>query len=337
MMLHHALNKLGLLFRFFDFKQADVYGEDHEEAELPSTTRNDVFEHLLQFASLTVHEETRQEALLALGHFCITNSEFLMNQELLSVYHDALTSTKCDPNIKIIVLGNVAMYLDAVGVPEKSNRIIHLYLNEILNGFLHANEDVRSNSLTVVERILRPEFDDLIPKIVPFLICLSTDECLKNANWANHHLENIDRQNLLESTVRGMQLSLELQTILRIDDDTQIRGFTMKEGNDKPIALNGVLYASVRQCKDYREMLIDSIIEQFDERRSTSQQMLYLADNLAYFPYEQRDEQIYVANKISSWIRDSSTQPECDDVSQPLEILLDLQQHLEAMYDISDE
>ena len=64
------------------------------------------------------------------------------------------------------------------------------------------------------------------------------------------------------------------------------RGFRLKEG-EPPSALNGFLYSLLRGTKQQRRALVLSMLKQFDENsKNPLAQLLYLADNLASFPYQ---------------------------------------------------
>lgn len=299
--LLRSLFMVGLIFRFFNFKQKhdEGFGPDHND--LPSINFHNVFEHLLFFSQLLNQHKIRREALLALGHFCITNLDFLTDSTLCGVYRNVLTSDQCDISDKINILCNISMCLSSATVSDVSHQISRLYLEEVLHGFFDVNENVRSSSMEVVQRILRHGSAELIPKIVPFLICLSTDEHEQNANRAIHQLKIIGKQYLKVGF--DIKLSLKLQTILQNRGVSKMkiaRGFTVKDG--QPTALNGFLYTLFRPCVKDRRLLIDSITDQFNAEYSTIEKMIYLADNLAYFPYMVRDEPLYVLDRISQWI-----------------------------------
>ena len=64
------------------------------------------------------------------------------------------------------------------------------------------------------------------------------------------------------------------------------RGFRLREG-EIPSALNGFLYTLLRGTKQQRRALVLSMLKQFDENsKNPLSQLLYLADNLAAFPYQ---------------------------------------------------
>jgi len=65
-----------------------------------------------------------------------------------------------------------------------------------------------------------------------------------------------------------------------------VRGFRLVEG-ELPTALNGFMYSILRSTKQQRRAIVLSVLKQFDEQVKTSlAQMLYLSDNMAYFPYQ---------------------------------------------------
>lgn len=79
-----------------------------------------------------------------------------------------------------------------------------------------------------------------------------------------------------------------------------VRGYKMpKVGLDEPpTALNGFVYSLLRNTKPNRRALVGSMTKQFDDEKSTLSFMLYLADNLAYFPYAAQDEPLYLIHQI---------------------------------------
>lgn len=325
--------------RFFDFKLPQVYGEGlgPEDAGLPASICNDIFEHLLFFATINNHNEIRREALIAIGHFCIKNFDYLTNSKLRDMFCDIMTSDKYDENVKIIILRNITMYLSdadaTMSVKDKdwqtqslvenlcdmgdvisgmSSRIIQLYLKEILNSLLHSGINVRLNAMKVIQLVLRQGLVHPI-QIVPYLICLSTDIFRENAHRADHHLQEIDKQYpgfINMKSQAGIQLSFELQTSLQNHSSASkaiVRGFCVKEKDEQPTALNGFLYTLLRSTKPQRRALVQGIIKQFDEQRTTLRHMLYLADNLAYFPYLMQDEPLYIIHQVDLLITVAGT------------------------------
>lgn len=103
----------------------------------------------------------------------------------------------------------------------------------------------------------------------------------------------------------GIQLSYDLQkTIQQKTSGQVIRGYRMpKPGVDEPpTAANGYVYSLLRSTKPNRRALIQSMTKQFDDQKATLSFMLYLADNLAYFPYAVQDEPLYLIHQIDLFI-----------------------------------
>lgn len=192
-----------------------------------------------------------------------------------------------------------------------ASRIIQLYLREVLNSLLHCDFNVRLWSMKVVQDVLRQGLVHPV-QIVPYLICLSTDDRQEIAHRADRNLQEIDKQYPGFVNMKchvGIQLSYELQRILQLNDAKNkiVRGFCIKDKDEQPTALNGFLYTLLRSTKPQRRALVQSITKQFDERRNTLQHMLYLADNLAYFPYMVQDEPLYIIHQIDLFISCTGT------------------------------
>lgn len=290
MMLRRVIFTIGLIFKYFDFEQVKV--------DTPEAICGKIVDQLLLFIASSVEIVIRQEALISLGSLCVKNPEFLFDARLHSVYHQILTSGQC--KMKITVLQNLQQYLHDAEATEITDRIIRLYLDDILRGFIDGNNRLRLESLNVVEQILRHKKTAHQSKIVPYLISLCTDNCFDNAERAEHHLKDFCFTTAVLKAESKLQLSFRLQSILQ--HSNVVRGFFVTNSSEGPEALNGVLYALIRPIKEKRKYFIDSIIDQFDGQRSTAEQMQYLSDNLAYFPYVYRDEPLYVLTKIESWI-----------------------------------
>jgi hypothetical protein len=63
----------------------------------------------------------------------------------------------------------------------------------------------------------------------------------------------------------------------------------------------------LRNTKPQRRALIQSITKQFDNDKIDLHHMLYLADNLAYFPYVVQDEPLYIIHQIDVLISVTGT------------------------------
>ena len=104
---------------------------------------------------------------------------------------------------------------------------------------------------------------------------------------------------------QGIQLSYEMQTVLQEKSvGRAIRGYRMPKAGveEPPTAHNGFVYSLLRNTKPPRRALIQSMTKPFDDERATLSFMLYLADNLAYFPYAVQDEPLYLIHQIDVFI-----------------------------------
>lgn len=291
------------------------------------------------------HNDIRREALIALGHFCIKNYDYLTNVQLRSFYCSVLLGDGHSVESKVNVLRNIQYYLQdadqSMSVRDKdwktqslvenlcdmgdvisgmASRIIQLYLAEVLASMMHADAQVRFWSLKLVEVVLRQGLVHPL-KIVPYLIALSTNtgnkEIYKRADRAVQDVEKTYPRFVHMKCHLGIQLSYELQRKIQQQGATAaektaggsfvVRGFSFKEGDEQPSALNGFLYQLLRSTKPQRRALVQSVTKQFDDQRTTLPQMLYLADNLAYFPYAVQDEPLYIINQVNLFVSNTGT------------------------------
>lgn len=108
----------------------------------------------------------------------------------------------------------------------------------------------------------------------------------------------------------GVQLSYELQSVIQEKScGRAVRGYRMPKAGveEPPTAHNGFVYSLLRNTKPPRRALIQSMTKQFDNESATLSFMLYLADNLAYFPYAVQDEPLYLIHQIDLFISVSGT------------------------------
>lgn len=122
----------------------------------------------------------------------------------------------------------------------------------------------------------------------------------------------------------GILLSYQLQKIL--SNLSFVRGFRIKEQGEYPTALNGYLYSILRSSRQQRRALVVNMLKQFDEQvvifviyffilcaillilqHTSLSFMLYLTDNLAYFPYMVQDEPLFIIHQIDIMISFSGT------------------------------
>ncbi|KAJ8923545.1 hypothetical protein NQ315_010123 [Exocentrus adspersus] len=325
-LFRRALFIVGLLLRHFDFRNPEVIGD------LPPDTKDQVYQTMtffLQRDDIDIQANT----LKAIGSICIRHYEFMLENELKLFYHKILTSEEAPLRMKVEVLVNIENYL-----VEEENRmiqqdlewskrskeenlkemgdvssgmastVIQLYLKEIMQSYLHHNLQVRQPALRVIQLVLQQGLVHPV-QIVPYLICMSTDCEKLVSHSADKQLLDIEKKYpgfIHTKSSLGIRLSYQLQKILQ--GNVIVRGSRVKEQGEYPSALNGYLYSILRSSRQQRRALILNILKQFDEQARTSLcYMLYLADNMAYFPYQVQDEPLFIVHHIDIMISVSGT------------------------------
>nr|XP_049695588.1 nipped-B-like protein B isoform X1 [Helicoverpa armigera] len=324
-----ALFIVGLLLRYFDFTEARVIDG------LPADIKEQIFSTLMFFVGLE-DEDFVSHTLKALGSVCVRHYEFMLRPELKDFYHQLLTSDLAPIEMKADVLRNIEMYLQEEEQrmirqdKEWSKRskhenlkemgdvssgmastVIQLYLKEILGSFLHPSTMVRSSAMKVVQLVLAQGLVHPV-QIVPYLICMSTDLEVTVSHTADKHLQEIDKKYpgfIHMKAQLGIKLSYQLQKILQANANKGvIRGFRKKDQDELPTALNGFLYSLLRNTRPQRRALVLSLLKQFDDVSTAPlDQMLYLADNLSYFPFQVQDEPLFIIHHIDIIISTSGS------------------------------
>ena len=320
-----AIFTVGLLLRHFNFTDPEVI------KGLPDNIKDQVFETLNYFLHQD-NDDIRNCTLTAIGSLCIRHYEFMMLPELKELYHYLLTSEHALVMMRIQVLNNIEVYLQEeekrmikqdqewAKLSKQENlkemgdvssgmasTVIQLYLKEILESYIHATVTVRHAALKVIQLILAQGLVHPV-QIVPYLICMSTDCEKMVSHSADKQLQDIEKKYpgfIHMKSQFGIKLSYRLQKILQ--NEVAVRGMSIKEG-EFPGALNGFLYTILRNTKQQRRAIVLSFLKQFDESAKTSlSQMLYLADNLAYFTYQVQDEPLFIIHHIDIIISMSGT------------------------------
>ncbi|KAJ2952749.1 hypothetical protein O0L34_g7104 [Tuta absoluta] len=324
-----ALFIVGLLLRYFEFTDTKVI------EGLPSDIKEQVYNTLLFFVGLE-DEDFVSHTLKALGSVCVRHYEFMLRPELKEFYHQLLTSELAPVEMKADVLRNIEMYLqeeearmirqDKEWEKQRKNEnlkemgdvssgmastVIQLYLKEILGASLHSSTVVRSSAMKVVQLVLAQGLVHPV-QIVPYLIAMSTDTEITVSHTADKNLQEIDKKYpgfIHMKAQLGIKLSYQLQKILQVGSRSRIiRGFRKKEQDELPTALNGFLYSLLRNTRPQRRALVLSLLKQFDDVSTAPlDQMLYLADNLSYFPYQVADEPLFIIHHIDIIISTSGS------------------------------
>ncbi|XP_064624377.1 nipped-B-like protein isoform X2 [Lineus longissimus] len=319
--LLRSLFTIGLLCQHFDF-------DSKEMGEAKVLIRDRVFEILMYF---TEHddEDIRHKALTGLGFLCIRYYDFMLETRLKEYYKYLLVQS---PSIKLKcqVLRNLETYLKeeeikmikadhewrkrAKGEDLKemgdiqsgmASTVMQIYLKETLESFFHANAQVRFAALSIVSLVLRQGLVHPV-QCVPYLVAMGTDTDNTIRVKADQQLQEIDKKYpgfIHMKSLQGIKMSYRLQVILQNDQSEPIRGIrytTNQQSNTTSCtSLNSFLYSVVRSSRQQRRAILTSLLNLFDDSSNTPlPELLYLADNLANFPYQCHDEPLFIIHQI---------------------------------------
>merc|ERR1719354_294436 len=97
--------------------------------------------------------------------------------------------------------------------------------------------------------------------------------------------------------VAGMKMSYQLQlSIAAPQPGSLVRGFRTEETHS---ALCSHLFSMVRSNRQHRRAFLISLLNLFDDSAKTEVNMLlFIADNLACFPFQSQDEPLFIMHHI---------------------------------------
>ncbi|KRX94601.1 Nipped-B-like protein, partial [Trichinella pseudospiralis] len=137
---------------------------------------------------------------------------------------------------------------------------------------------------------------------IPCVVAMTTDPYAEIRVKAEKILKEIDGRYggfLQIKALEGIRQSYRLQSILQpavASSSGLVRGFRDQDTCD---ALNSALYTILRNSRQQRRALLRSMLQLFDEIGKTSlNELVYVADNLANFPYHTLEEPLFVIHNI---------------------------------------
>uniref|UniRef100_A0AAY4CG10 Nipped-B protein n=1 Tax=Denticeps clupeoides TaxID=299321 RepID=A0AAY4CG10_9TELE len=329
--------------------------------------KDKVLELLLYFISHE-DEEVQVKAIIGLGNLFIMHPGQMFVPDVKRLYNGILSERKSSVNLKIQVLKNLQMYLQEEDTrmleadrdwnklskqedlkemgditSGMSSSIMQLYLKQVLESFFHAQSSVRHFALSVIALTLSQGLIHPV-QCVPYLIAMGTDPEPTMRNKADQQLVEIDKKYtgfIHMKAAAGMKMSYQVQEAIMSLRTPVIRGFRQ---DDSHTALCSQLYTLVRGNRQHRRAFLVSLLNLFDDSSKTEVNMLlFVADNLAYFPYQSQEEPLFIMHHIdimlsvsgsnllqtfkevitihSSMIHESRVNDEDNDVSQkPLKL-----------------
>ncbi|XP_051923759.1 nipped-B-like protein A isoform X2 [Hippocampus zosterae] len=311
-----SLFTVGALGRHFDF--------DLEEFKGPSKIiiKEKVLELLLYF---TKHEdeEVKTKAIIGLGFLVIMHPSQMFVPEVKTLYNGILADSTSSINLKLHILKNLQTYLQEEDSRMQeadrewkklskqedlkemgdissgmSSSIMQLYLKQVLEAFFHTQSTVRRFALNVIALTLNQGLIHPV-QCVPYLIAMGTDPEPSMRNKADQQLVEIDKKYtgfIHMKAVAGMKMSFNLQQSIEMSRKTIIRGFRQDETHS---ALCSHLFTMIRTNRQHRRAFLISLLNLFDDSAKTEVNMLlFIADNLAYFPYQSQEEPLFIMHHI---------------------------------------
>ncbi|XP_036454156.1 nipped-B-like protein A [Colossoma macropomum] len=314
--LLRSLFTVGALCRHFDFDLEQFKGTTKIEI------KEKVLELLLYFTNHE-DEEVKCKAIIGLGFMFIMHPSQMFVPEVKTLYNGLLSEPKSSITLKIQVLKNLQMYLqeedsrmqEADREWQKlskqedlkemgdissgmSSSIMQLYLKQVLEAFFHTQSSVRHFALNVIALTLSQGLIHPV-QCVPYLVAMGTDPEPTMRNKADQQLVEIDKKYtgfIHMKAVAGMKMAYQVQQAVIGSSGSIIRGFRKDESNT---ALCSHLYSMVRNSRNQRRAFLVSLLNLFDDSSKLEVSMLlFVADNLAYFPYQTQEEPLFIMHHI---------------------------------------
>jgi cohesin loading factor subunit SCC2 len=144
---------------------------------------------------------------------------------------------------------------------------------------------------------------------VPYLIAAASDPEPAVHKEADQQLAELNKKYvgfIHTKAVQGVRQAFKFQKCIS-KSGSVVRGFfeAAIPGSDQKIkkASCSHVYQLVRSDRKYRRALVLSLIRMFDDTMKTDLGLLvFLADNLAYFPYQTLDEPLFLMSQIEVYV-----------------------------------
>lgn len=313
--LLRSLFTVGILCKHFDFDNDDL-------GDSRLSVKEKALELLMYFMG---HEDddVRLKSLNALGFYCTHYHEAMLGIQVKDLYQSMLSNKDSSVVLKCQVLRNLQNYLtqeeDHMSKADSEWQNLHMredlkemgdvqsgmastvmqvYLKQVLEAYFSSHLQVRTSAATVIHLILKQGLVHPV-QCIPYLISMATDCEVSVRNTAEQLLQDIDKRFpgfVHMKAMAGMRMSYRLQRLIQQDIYEPVRGFRNEEC---PQALNQSLYSIIRTNRQHRRALITSMLNLFDDTSKTLLgELMYMADNLAFFPYQLLDEPFFTVHHI---------------------------------------
>uniref|UniRef100_A0A3P8VVE4 Nipped-B protein n=1 Tax=Cynoglossus semilaevis TaxID=244447 RepID=A0A3P8VVE4_CYNSE len=298
--LLRSLFTVGALARHFDFDLEEFKGSNKV------VIKEKVLELLLYFTK-HADEEVKTKAIIGLGFLVIMHPSQMFMPEVKTLYNGILADGSSSINLKIQILKNLQTYLQEEDTRMQeadrewkklsnqedlkemgdissgmSSSIMQLYLKQVLEAFFHTQSSVRHFALNVIALTLNQGLIHPV-QCVPYLIAMGTDPEPTMRNKADQQLVEIDKKYtgfIHMKAVAGMKMSYNLQQAIGLSRTTIIRGFRQDE-----------THSALCNCN------YDTNLPFFLQKTEVNM-LLFIADNLACFPYQSQEEPLFIMHHI---------------------------------------
>ncbi|XP_067339450.1 nipped-B-like protein B isoform X2 [Channa argus] len=313
--LLRSLFTVGALCRHFDFDQEEFKGGNK------IVIKDKVLELLLYFTNHE-DEEVQIKATIGLGFQFIGHPELMFVQDVKVLYNSILSDENSLVSRKIQVLKNLQTYLQEEDSRMQeadrewnkqakqedlkemgdissgmSSSIMQIYLKQVLESFFHSQSTVRHFALSVITLTLSQGLIHPV-QCVPYLIAMGTDPEPTMKNKADQQLVEIDKKYsgfIHMKAVAGLKMSYQVQQAIN-GSKGSVRGFRREDSDS---ALCSHLYTMVRGNRQHRRAFLISLLNLFDDSSKIEVNMLlFIADNLACFPYQTQEEPLFIMHHI---------------------------------------
>ncbi|KAG8456703.1 hypothetical protein GDO86_002475 [Hymenochirus boettgeri] len=314
--LLRSLFTVGALCRHFDFDLEDFKGNSKVNI------KDKVLELLLYFTKHS-DEEVQTKAIIGLGFAFIQHPILMFEVDVKNLYNNILSDKNSSVNLKIQVLKNLQTYLQEEDTRMQqadkdwkkmskqedlkemgdissgmSSSIMQLYLKQVLESFFSTQSSVRHFALNVIALTLNQGLIHPV-QCVPYLIAMGTDPEPAMRNKSDQQLVEIDKKYtgfIHMKAVAGIKMSYLVQQAIISNPKTIVRGFRQDESSS---ALCSHLYSMIRGNRQHRRAFLIALLNLFDDAVKTEVNMLlYIADNLACFPYQTQEEPLFIMHHI---------------------------------------
>uniref|UniRef100_A0A672NWB2 Nipped-B protein n=1 Tax=Sinocyclocheilus grahami TaxID=75366 RepID=A0A672NWB2_SINGR len=285
--LLRSLFTVGALCRHFDFDFEQFKGTTKV------VIKEKVLESLLYFTNHE-DEEVKCKAIIGLGKMM----QSLFENSVLYVSYPIFFS----PRLKKYLRQKLSKQEDLKEMGDissgMSSSIMQLYLKQVLESFFHTQSSVRHFALNVIALTLSQGLIHPV-QCVPYLIAMGTDPEPTMRNKADQQLVEIDKKYtgfIHMKAVAGMKMSFQVQQAILGSAGSVIRGFRQDESHS---AQCSHLYSMIRTNRQHRRAFLISLLNLFDDSSKIEVNMLlFIADNLAYFPYQSQEEPLFIMHHI---------------------------------------